>query len=75
MAQLLGLDPANYPAGRMTFDLRRARLHAIIERIPRSHCYQLTRGGLRVALFLARIYARLRRHKLAEPYSTASTPK
>ena len=46
LAQLLGLDPANYPIGRMTYDLRRLRLHGIIERIPHSHRYQLTPPGL-----------------------------
>ena len=66
LAQLLGLDPANYPIGRMTYDLRRLRLHGIIERIPRSHRYQLTPGGLRIALFFSRTYARLLRPKLAE---------
>jgi hypothetical protein len=66
LAQLLGLNPANYPIGRMTYDLRRLRLHGIIERIPRSHRYQLTPGGLRIALFFSRTYARLLRPKLAE---------
>jgi hypothetical protein len=66
LAQLLGLDPANYPAGRMTYDLRRLRLHGIIERIPGSHRYHLTPGGLRIALFFSRTYARLLRPKLAE---------
>jgi hypothetical protein len=37
LAQLLGFDPANYPVGKLTYDLRRLRLHGIIERIPRSH--------------------------------------
>jgi len=66
LAPLLGLDPANYPIGRMTYDLRRLRLHGIIERIPHSHRYQLTTDGLRIALFFSRIYARLLRPKLAE---------
>ena len=66
LAQLLGLDPANYPIGRMTYDLRRLRLHGIIERIPHSHRYQLTPDGLRVALFFSRTYVRLLRPKLAE---------
>ena len=66
LAQLLGLDPAHYPAGRMTYDLRRLRLHGIIERLPRSHRYQLTPEGLRIALFFSRTYARLLRPKLAE---------
>jgi hypothetical protein len=66
LAQLLGLDPANYPIGRMTYDLRRLRLHGIIERIPHSHRYQLTSDGLRIALFFSRTYARLLRPKLAQ---------
>ena len=35
-------------------------------RIPRSHRYQLTPDGLRIALFFSRTYARLLRPKLAE---------
>jgi hypothetical protein len=66
LAQLLGLDPANYPIGRMTYDLRRLRLHGIIERIPHSHRYQLTSDGLRIALFFSRTYTRLLRPKLAQ---------
>ena len=65
LAQMLGLDPAQYPVGRMTYDLRRLRLHGIIERIPRSHRYQLTQSGLRIALFFSRTYARLLRPNLA----------
>ena len=66
LAQLLGYDPANYPVGRMTYDLRRLRLHGIIERIPHSHRYQLTPSGLRIALFFSRTYARLLRPQLAQ---------
>ena len=66
MAQLLGLDPANYPIGRMTYDLRRLRLHGLIERIPKSHRYDVTPTGLRIALFFTRTYARLLRPKLAQ---------
>jgi hypothetical protein len=65
LAPMLGLDPATYPAGRMTYDLRRLRLHGIIERIPRSHRYRLTPDGLRIALFFSRTYARLLRPALA----------
>jgi hypothetical protein len=66
LAQMLGLDSASYPAGRMTYDLRRLRLHGIIERIPHSHRYQLTPDGLRIALFFSRTYARLLRPVLAD---------
>ena len=66
LAPLLGLDPAHYPAGRMTYDLRRLRLHGLIRRLPHSHRYEVTAEGLRVALFFSRTYARLLRPKLAE---------
>jgi hypothetical protein len=66
LAQLLGLDPAHYPVGRMTYDLRRLRLHGLIERIPKSHRYDVTPAGLRIALFFSRTYARLLRPKLAQ---------
>lgn len=66
LAQLLGFDPANYPAGKLTYDLRRLWLHGIIERIPHSHRYQLTPDGLRIALFFSRTHARLLRPKLAQ---------
>jgi hypothetical protein len=38
-------------AGRMTYDLRRLRLHQIIQRIPRTNRYQLTPFGLQIAMF------------------------
>jgi hypothetical protein len=50
----------------MTYDLRRLRLHNIIERIPHSHRYQLTPSGLRIALFFSRTYSRLLRPQLAQ---------
>ena len=50
----------------MTYDLRRLRLHGLIQRIPHSHRYELTPTGLRIALFFTRTYARLLRPKLAE---------
>ena len=73
LAQLLGLDPAHYPVGRMTYDLRRLRLHGLIQRIPKSHRYEMTPTGLRIALFFTRTYARLLRPRLAE-IMTAGPP-
>jgi hypothetical protein len=49
----------------MTYDLRRLRLHGIIQRIPRSHRYRLTPMGLRTAIFFSRVYARLLRPGLS----------
>jgi len=50
----------------MTYDLRRLRLHGLIERLPHTHRYRLTRDGLRSALFFTRSYARLFRPGLAQ---------
>ena len=66
LAQMLGPGSSQPPIGRMTCDLRRLRLHGIIQRIPHSHRYQLTPDGLRIALFFSRTYARLLRPKLAQ---------
>lgn len=71
LAPLLGFDPAHYPIGRMTYDLRRLRLHHIIERLPHSHNYRITPQGLRVALFFSRAYTRLLRPKLAQVMPSA----
>ena len=42
----------------MTYDLRRLRLHDLIERVPRSHRYRITETGAQVAMFYARLYTR-----------------
>jgi hypothetical protein len=49
----------------MSYDLRRLRLHGLIERIPHSHRYEPTPLGLHVALFFSRTYTRLLRPILA----------
>jgi hypothetical protein len=58
MAQLLGECPAHSSPGKMTYDLRRLRLHGLIERAARSHRYTVTSEGLRIALFFTRAQAR-----------------
>jgi hypothetical protein len=65
VAPLLGLDPSAITQGKMTYDLRRLRLHGLVERIPKSHRYRVTEFGLRVALFFSRAYARIFRPGLA----------
>lgn len=66
LAPLLGLDPSTMTAGRMTYDLRRLRLHHMIQRIPHTHRYRVTPFGLHIALFFSRAYSRLLRPGLAE---------
>jgi hypothetical protein len=69
-APRLGLGPAARPPGRVPCDLRRLRLHGVIERIPTSHRYQATTAGLRLALFFTRTSARLLRPGLARVVPT-----
>jgi len=66
LAPLLGLSPDQFSAGRMTYDLRRLRLHALIERIEKTHRYRLTDRGWRIALFFTRAYNRFLRTGLAD---------
>ena len=54
LAPLLGLEPGAMTSGQLTYDLRRLRIHGLIERIPHSFRYQVTPAGLRQALFLTR---------------------
>jgi hypothetical protein len=68
-AQFLGRDPEQYAAGHMTYDLRRLRLHGLIERVPHSHRYRLTDRGARMAVLYVRVYARGFR-----PVASLSTP-
>jgi len=65
MAQLLGIDPANYKPGSMTYDLRRLRLHGLIERVPGTFRYFVTKEGIRVSTFYAKVYARIFRPALS----------
>jgi hypothetical protein len=75
LASLLGQSAELFTQGRMTYQLRRLRLHGLIERIPKSHRYRLTSFGFRVAVFCTRTYARILRPGLglALP-STSSLP-
>jgi hypothetical protein len=58
VAQLLGRDPTTYTASQMTYDLRRVRLHGLIERVPKSHRYRITDRGARLAMMYVRLHAR-----------------
>lgn len=66
LAPLMGLDPNEVTPGQMTYQLRRLRLHGIIERIPRTHRYHITDFGSRIALFFTRTYTRILRPGLAK---------
>jgi predicted MarR family transcription regulator len=49
----------------ITYQLRRLRLHGLIERLPKSFRYRVTEFGFRAALFFTRVYNRILRPGLA----------
>ncbi|MGH9252896.1 MAG: hypothetical protein ACRD0W_25810, partial [Acidimicrobiales bacterium] len=58
VAGLLGRD---YTTNQMTYDLRRLRVHGLIQRIPKTNTYTLTPNGLKVAIFYSKVHDRLLR--------------
>ena len=49
----------NVRGQRTSYDLRQLREHGLIERIPRTHRYQVTDLGLRHAMFLTCVHDRV----------------
>src|SRR4051794_1435478 len=74
LAPQLGLRPEAMTSGQITYDLRRLRLHGLIDRIPHTHRYRVTDLGLRHALFLTRAHTRLLRTGLAEIHGPPVVP-
>jgi hypothetical protein len=70
IAPLLGQDPSSWTQGRLTYQLRRLRLHRLIDRVPKSQRYQVTERGLAVALWFTRCHARLFRPALGDLLGT-----
>src|SRR6266516_3340437 len=65
LAALSGRDPESVSQGAVTYQLRRLRLHGLIERLPNSFRYRVTEFGFRTALFFTRTYNRILRPGLA----------
>ena len=66
LAPLLGDDPSQWTQGRLTYQLRRLRLHGLIARVEGTQRYQVSPRGQRVALWFSRCHARLFRPALGE---------
>ena len=56
VAGLLGTD---YSRNQMTYDLRRLRLHGLIERLPHTNTYVTTPDGLQAAIFYVKVHERV----------------
>ena len=61
LVALTGLTPHSITPGRITYDLRRLRLHGFIERLSKTLRYPGTEFGLRASLFFTRVPARILR--------------
>ena len=57
--QVAGLLGKDYTRTQMTYDLRRLRLHGLIERIPHTNTYVTTSEGIRVAVFYTKLHRRI----------------
>jgi len=79
LAPLPGRHRADITSGQITHDLRRPRIHGLIERVPRTHRYQITPAGIRTALFLTRLNQRFLIPGIAQITGTSppahSTPR
>lgn len=74
LAPLLGRLADSMTAGQLTYDLRRLRLHGLIERIEGTHRYTVTDHGLRLAVYLTRVHRRLLGSGLADLLDTHALP-
>ena len=66
VAELLHRDPATITPGMMTYDLRRLRLHGLIQRIPHTQRYLPTPLGWRTVRFYHHAYDRFLRTGLGQ---------
>ena len=77
LAELLGKPPDQITPGAMTYQLRRLRLHGLIQRIPKTHRYEVTEIGFRAGLFFSKVYSRILRPGVAftQPHIAATDSK
>jgi hypothetical protein len=73
LRELIAALIPGYSARQMTYDLRRLRRKGLIQRIPRTQRYQLTREGRRLAVFFTKTYTRIVNPALAELDPTLPT--
>ena len=63
-----GLLDADYSTNQMGYDLRRLRIHGLIEKIPGTNTYRTTPEGIRTAIFYTKV-----RDRILGPPSTPAT--
>jgi len=59
VASLLGKSVTEYTANMMTYDLRRLKMHGLIEKIPQSDRYVVSSDGLHICPYFTKVYTKL----------------
>jgi hypothetical protein len=72
VAGLLGND---YTVHQMTYDLRRLRLHGLIQRVPHTNTYVVTPEGIRTAVFFTKVHDRVLRPLLCAADVPPASPE
>jgi hypothetical protein len=73
--QLLGEVPGYMTPGKVSYDLRRLRVHGLIERVEGTHRYRVTEEGLAIASFLWRMEKRVIAEGLSETLGPEPPPE
>jgi hypothetical protein len=74
LADLCGRDPQSLGPGALTYQLRRLRLHGMIQRLPNTQRYRVTQPGFRAALFFTRDIFTRAYNRLLPPGLAAALP-
>ena len=53
------IKPSDYNLHQLRYDLRKLRVHGLIERFPHTYCYRLTSSGLKQAILLVQLRRRI----------------
>ncbi len=72
VAQFKGQTTDDYSSGKMTYDLRRLKLHGLIKRIPGTFNWEVTNEGIKTALFVTKLCSRLFCTGLSETEETCT---
>jgi hypothetical protein len=53
------IKPKDYTIGQLRYDLRKLRVHGLVERAPKSHAYRFTDKGAKLSILLVQLRKRL----------------
>jgi len=53
------LKPKDYTLTQLRYDMRKLRLHGLIERVPKSHAYRFTEKGTKLSILLIQLRKRI----------------